>query len=269
MVARAYASGPFGQIHYYDSGGAGIPLLLCPQAPMSARQYDAVYAPLAARGIRAIGIDTPGFGMSDVPPQVPTIADYARAVPAVLDARAISRAHVLGHHTGAMIATEAAVAYPDRVASLIVNGPLPTTPEERAQFMTWVDEFERPFTGKPDGSHIAEWWKRRSGFAKPDGDWNLMTRYVCEPLVAPGPFWYGHHAAFLYDHAASIARVRCPALILTNTGDQIYEHAQRARTLRPDFAYAEIQGGGIDIVDEETAAWVAAVAGFLLRQPRL
>jgi len=267
-AARGYCAGPFGQIHYHDTG-RGIPLVLCPQAPMSARQFERVFDALAARGLRAIGIDTPGFGMSDPPPHVPTIADYARAVPAVLDALGLARAHILGHHTGALIATEAALSQPGRIAALIMNGPLPTTPEERVQFMTWVETFERPFTGRPDGSHIAEWWQRRSGFAAPDSDWNLMTRYVCEPLVAPGPFWYGHHAAFLYDHGAAIAQVRCPALILTNTGDQIYAHAQRARALRPDFAYAEIAGGGIDIVDEKPAEWVAAVAAFVLAQPPL
>jgi pimeloyl-ACP methyl ester carboxylesterase len=235
---------------------------------MSARQFERVFDGLAARGIRAIGIDTPGFGMSDAPRHVPTIADFAQAVPAVLDALGLRRAHIAGHHTGALIATAAAVAYPGRIASLIMNGPLPATAEERRQFMTWVDEFERPFTGKPDGSHLVEWWKRRSSFAKPESDWNLMTRYVCEPLIGLGPFWHGHHAAFLYDHAAAIAEVRCPALILTNTGDQIYAHAQRARALRPDFAYAEIDGGGIDIVDEKPEAWVAAVAAFVLGQPR-
>ncbi|MDX2223858.1 MAG: alpha/beta hydrolase [Rhodospirillaceae bacterium] len=263
-VVRAYASGPFGQVHFHDTGGSGAPLMLCPQAPMSARQFERVYPLLAARGVRAIGVDTPGFGMSDPPAFVPRIEDYALAVPAVMDALGIAVAHVCGHHTGALIATELTVAFPDRVKSLVMNGPLPLSEAERKKFMSWVEGFEKPFTGKPDGSHIAEWWKRRSAFAKPDSDWNLVTRYVCEPLVAPGPFWYGHHAAFLYDHGAAIARVKCPALILTNTGDQIYEHAQRARTLRPDFDYAELNGGGIDIVDEQPVAWAEAVARFVV-----
>jgi pimeloyl-ACP methyl ester carboxylesterase len=221
---------------------------------MSARQCDRVYGALAARGIRAIGIDTPGFGMSDVPPFVPRVEDFATAVPPVLDHLALSAAHILGHQTGAMIATEVAVAYPSRVLSLIMNGPLPLTPAERAQFRTFVDEFEKPFKAKPDGSHLIEWWRRRSAFANPATDWERMTLYVAEPLVALGPFWYGHNAAFAYDHAASIMKVTQPTLILTNTGDQIYAHAQLTRRLRPDFAYVEIPGGGIDIVDEAPAA---------------
>ena len=58
-------------------------------------------------------------------------------------------------------------------------------------------------------------------------------------------------------------RVAHPTLILTNTGDQIYEHAQRARALRPDFAYRALEGGGIDVIDQLADAWTAAVAAFL------
>ena len=42
------------------------PLILCPQSPMSSRQYDRVYPLLAEAGIRAIGIDptrTRGAGL--------------------------------------------------------------------------------------------------------------------------------------------------------------------------------------------------------------
>jgi hypothetical protein len=33
--------------------------------------------------------------------------------------------------------------------------------------------------------------------------------------------------------------------------------------MRPDFAFASIEGGGIDIVDQQPDAWVDAVARFL------
>lgn len=261
---RGYCTGPFGQVHFHDTGGAGPPLVLCPQAPMSARQFDRVYGLLAGKGLRAIGIDTPGFGQSDAPPFIPTVEDFAGAIPAVLDHVGLKAAHILGHHTGAMIATEAAVAYPARIMSLVMNGPLPLTASERAEFHKFVDDFERPFRAKPDGSHLTDWWKRRSFMAAPDSDWERMTLYVCEPLLGAAPFWYGHNAAFAYDHGASIMRVTQPTLILTNTGDQIYAQARHTHTLRPDFKYIEIPGGGVDIVDEAPEAWAAAVAGFVL-----
>jgi pimeloyl-ACP methyl ester carboxylesterase len=140
---RGYADGPYGQVHYQDTG-EGRPLVLLHQAPMSARQYDSVYEKLAARGIRAIGVDMPGFGMSDATDFTPRIEDYATAIPAVLDHLGIDRADILGHHTGALVATEVALQFPDRIINLVMNGPVPLKDDERARFMknlSWEKDF--------------------------------------------------------------------------------------------------------------------------------
>ena len=50
---------------------------------------------------------------------------------------------------------------------------------------------------------------------------------------------------------------------MTNTGDDIYYAAGRAREIRPDFAYVELEGGTHDIVDEQPENWTRAVARFL------
>jgi hypothetical protein len=57
-------------------------------------------------------------------------------------------------------------------------------------------------------------------------------------------------------------------MILTNTGDEIYHLAQRAKDLRPDFGYVELKGGGVDIVDERPEAWADAVAAYVTSQPQ-
>ncbi|MDX2224855.1 MAG: hypothetical protein SFV21_19025, partial [Rhodospirillaceae bacterium] len=82
---RDYAVGPYGLVHFQDTGGDGVPLVMCHQAPQSSRQFDNVLPELAKRGLRAIAVDTPGFGMSDPTDFVPKIEDYAKAVPAVMD----------------------------------------------------------------------------------------------------------------------------------------------------------------------------------------
>ncbi|QLC26349.1 alpha/beta hydrolase [Parasphingopyxis algicola] len=259
---RGYAEGPYGQIHYRDTG-EGVALLLFHQSPMSHRQYDSVYDLLHDRGIRAIGVDTPGFGMSDPPDFVPTIQDYARIAPALLDHLGIERAFALGHHTGAQVATEVAALVPDRIMGLILNGPTPFSDDARATSLKHVEINEKGFKAQPDGMHLAKAFKSRMTFANKDTKWPLTTRYIAEQFGGLGPFWYGHHAAFVYDHAASIKTISHPTLILTNTGDQIYDLAQETREMRPDFAYAEIEGGGIDIVDEKPDEWVEAVTAFI------
>lgn len=260
---RGYADGPYGQIHYRDTG-SGIPLLLFHQAPQTSRHFSAVYEPLHRRGVRAIGFDLPGYGESDPTGFVPTIEDWARVVPALLDALGLEQVDLLGHHTGALVATEAALQFGPRVRRLILNGPIPMSEAARREALEWVlsREIEEPLAD--DGSHLNAAFQRRREMYGPDADPALITRYTVERFQGYAPYWIGHHAAFVYDHAAALARLALPALILTNTGDQVYAEARAAAQMRPDFDFVELEGGGIDIVDQQPEAWADAVARFLL-----
>jgi pimeloyl-ACP methyl ester carboxylesterase len=264
---RGYADGPFGLVHYYDNGARGLPLLMFHQAPMSARQFDRVYAPLARRGVRAIGIDMPGFGMSDPTDFVPRCEDWARVAPAVMDHLRLARADVLGHHTGALVATEVGVQFPKRVRNLVINGPFPMGEQERAGFLARHKTSEIDFVYKPDGQHLAEAFMSRWRLYGPGADPKLLTRYTVERFQGFGPFWQGHYAAFKYDHEPGLRKLTVRTLLLTNTGDQIYPHAQVARKIRPDFEYAELEGGGVDIVDQKPEEWAEIVAKFIGATP--
>ena len=260
---RGYAKGPYGLVHYHDTQtGAGVPMVLLHQAPMSHRQFNAVYGLLSARGVRAIGIDTPGFGMSDPTPFVPQVSDWASSVVAVLDHLKIPRADMVGHHTGSLIATEVALQFPKRVHKVVLNGPFPITESERKLFLDDLQKSEVDFEYRTDGSHLAESFVKRSKFFGPDADPRHITRMQVEKFQGFGPFWYGHNAAYRYDHASTLPRITQPTLILTNTGDMAYPMAQRARQLRPDMAYVELSGGNVDIVDQAPEAWVEAVVAF-------
>jgi len=263
---RAYADGPFGQIHFQVLG-KGRPLILLHQAPMASGQFDNVLAPLARRGFRAIAIDMPGFGMSDPTPDTPTVGDYARVVPAVLDNLGLERAAVLGHHTGALAATETAILYPQRVSALVINGPLLVTEEERDKFRQNLHQWELGYAARPHAAHMVELFDIRDRMAGGSISPTRLSDYVVQALIGRGAFWYGHHAAYTYDQATRLPKIQQPTLILTNTGDLIYDHALRAQALRPDFAFAALEGGGVDIVDQQPEAWADAVAAFLDSAP--
>jgi len=259
---RGYAEGPYGQVHFRDTGH-GLPLVLCHQAPQTSRQFTNIYEPLHRRGIRAIGVDTPGFGESDSTPFVPTVEDWAAAVPAVLDHLGITQADVLGHHTGGMVATEVALQFPARVRKLIINGPLPMGEERRLKFLEGNEEKEINFVYEADGSHLQASFAGRNRMYGEGADPRTITRYTVEKFQGYAPFWTGHHAAFIYDHGPAIEKIQHPTMILTNTGDQIYENAKLTRKMRPDFAYVEFEGGGVDIVDQMPEQWADAVANFI------
>jgi len=221
---------------------------------------------LAAAGIRAIGVDTPGFGMSTVPPHPPTIEDYADSVSAVLDHLAIERTFILGQHTGSMIAMEATLRHPSRYAGLILNTPTPFNAEERGQWANTLTPRQKAWGPKADGSHLLAMWERRCAAS---GAWtNLpaMHREVIQMLRAGDTLWYGHAASFVYDQFARLALIRVPSLILTNTGDLTFLIAQRAKERRPDFAYVELAGGTHDIIDEQPEAMSRSIVAFVLSQ---
>ncbi|WP_187276565.1 alpha/beta fold hydrolase [Parahaliea maris] len=236
------------------------------QSPASARQFEAAFEPLSRRGIRFVAIDTPGFGFSDPTDFVPRIEDWASSIVAVLDHLGIDQADILGHHTGGLLATEVALQSPSRVSRLILNGPFPITEAERKKYIAGSERSHERGKPKLDGSHLATSFALRVKMygADPMPDPATITRIVVEKYQGLGPYTWGHHAAYRYDHASAIKKLSQPTLILTNTGDDIYDLAPRAAAMRPDFDYVELQGGTHDIVDQQPEQWADAVVNFIL-----
>ncbi|TXS91980.1 alpha/beta hydrolase [Parahaliea maris] len=270
VMGRGYARGPHGLVHFHDSAGLvddaenKVPLVLLHQSPASARQFESAFGPLVERGVRFVAIDTPGFGFSDPTPFVPKIQDWTSSIIAVLDHLGIEQADVLGHHTGSLIATEVALQSPSRVRRLILNGPFPASEAERQKM---IDREEQGLEkGKPklDGSHLTSSFAVRVRMGGENPDPAIITRIVVEKFQGLGPYTWGHHAAYRYDHASSLKKVRQPTLILTNTGDMLYDLAHRTQEMRPDFAFVELEGGTQDIVDQQPEAWSDAVVAYLV-----
>jgi pimeloyl-ACP methyl ester carboxylesterase len=259
---KGYADGPDGQVHFLDTG-PGVPLLLLHQTPCHLGMFGAVYPLLASAGVRAIGIDTPGYGQSAPLAATPTIAAYARAVVAVLDHLGLSGVAVLGHHTGASIAAELAVLEPRRIGRVILNGPPLFKPEERTAYQQAIAAAPRPEL-MADGSHLKAVWDRRVRFTPGWAHLPAMHQGVVMMLQAEPRERSGYTAAFAHDIALPLKAIAQPGLILTNTGDDLYTASCRARDLRPDFRFVALPGGTHDIVDEQPAAWARAVTDFTL-----
>lgn len=261
-MTHGYVDGPFGQIHYRRVGQGPV-LALLHQSPSSSEMFHEAYPRLAATGLTVIGLDTPGFGMSEVPEHPPSIAEYAAALAVAIRALSDAPVALLGHHTGASIAAEMAASEPGLIHRLILNGPPVLTEAERDEYRSALKNAP-PIEILPDGRHLQALWDRRAFFTPGWTNVEAMHRGIVQMLLAGKTEWYGHHAAFGHDIAAPIARITQPTLILTNTGDDIYYTAQRARELRPDFAYAELEAGTHDIVDEQPDAWCKIVAEYVL-----
>ncbi len=255
---RGYVETSVGLVHY-RSQGSGPPVVLLHQTAWNSAQYRRILPLLADAGLRAIALDTPGYGMSDGPPTQPSIEDYAGFALEAISHLGLGVVSLVGHHTGASIAAQAAARAPDAVGRVILHGPPIYTAAERAERLA-RPHFDQ--TPQPDGSHWTRRWKFLQGLG---GD--PQPASIHESLLyffgAGEKEYYGHVAAWRFDLAKPVARLRMPTLIVSNTGDGIHHFAQRVLELRPDFKYAEIIGGNHYILTEQPARWSEVVIPFL------
>lgn len=242
-LRREYVDGPYGQIHVLRSGAAGAgerPVVCLHLTPSSGRMYEELLLELGQDRF-ALAPDTPGYGASEPPPAVPTIADYARATAAVLDHYGIESVDVLGYHTGSKIAVELALSQPDRVHALaLVSAPvytptelaqqqrtlaMPRAPDEHGQHL--VDQFRELVRWRPAGTPLA-----------------LIQREFAEQQRAGERAHWGYLAAFAYQHAEHLPRVRqnillfCPADDLEGPTLRAEPLLQRGRFVHlPDWGH--------------------------------
>jgi pimeloyl-ACP methyl ester carboxylesterase len=72
---------------------------------------------------RVIAMDLPGFGHSPMPRDPITISSYARLLDGLFDALEIDAATLVGNSMGGFVASELAIAFPQRVERLVLVAP--------------------------------------------------------------------------------------------------------------------------------------------------
>ena len=216
---------------------------------------------LAAQGFDVLAPDMPGFGMSDAAPDGASLRDYAAVIPAALAVLGCTRADIVGHHTGAVLAAVFAAEQPQAVSRLILNGFPLLGQAERDHFASFYFGPKEP---KADGSHLLVAWQNRLRSTPGWTDINLMHRYTVEALHRGDTNWKAFPLVIGADLHDVLQRLQVRTLMFTNTGEDLYDSTRRAHALRADFfAYAVLCGGSHDIVDEQPEAWVRVVTEFL------
>ena len=255
---RCYVDGPDGQVHCRVLG-TGRPIVLVHQAPWASIQYRAAMPVLAAAGFQAIVPDMPGHGMSDPPRREPSIADYAAATAAVIDALALTDTTILGHHGGALVAARVAATRPEAIGALVTDNMPYYTAAERAERVAGLPAARDI---RPDGSHFTERWATVRRIADPA--WSDETVHVgIVAYFANGPWQEdGHRAAPAYDLEADLDRIACPTLVIASRTDRLFAMARKLVERRPGWAYAELPGGP-GMVFERAAEWAAPILSFL------
>jgi pimeloyl-ACP methyl ester carboxylesterase len=108
------------RLAFTDAGHpGGACIVFCHGAPASRLQVAGLDAQLAARGLRVVSPDRPGYGKSSPRPGR-ALADWPADVAALADALSVRRFAVAGHSTGGPHAVACAALLPDRVTAALV-----------------------------------------------------------------------------------------------------------------------------------------------------
>lgn len=246
--------------------GAGAALVLVHGWTLDLEMWDAQAAEFS-RSRRVIRHDRRGHGLSD------GSAGAAEDVPdlgALLDHLAVARATVVGMSQGARTALAFAIARPDRVDGLVLDGPpdfrAGAASDERSPLARFR---ERAQSGGLEAFRAA--WRDDPLMQLHSGDRaatellaRALSRYRGLDLLDPAPA-----AAAALDQRA-IAALPMPVLIVTGERDTAERRAAAAwlRSLLPAADWAEIaQAGHLPNLDQPRA-WGDAVRKFLRRRAR-
>lgn len=104
---------------HYLSAGSGDPLILLHGYAQTSQMWKAVIPALAER-FRVIAPDLPGFGNSDIPTDGLDMKTAAIRIHALAKQLGITKARVVGHDIGLMVAYAYAAQFPTEVEKLVV-----------------------------------------------------------------------------------------------------------------------------------------------------
>ena len=222
--------------HFCRERGEGFPLLLLHGNGEDGSYFVHQMEPFSEK-YHVLAPDTRGHGQTPRGGMPFTIRQFAEDLPGFLDARGIEKAHILGFSDGGNIALTFALAHPERVEKLILNGANldPRGVKRRVQLPIEIGyRIARLFAEKsPDARHSAE----------------LLGLMVNEPHIDP----------------AELARITAPTLVIAGSRDMIREDHTRLIAASIPGAALTILPGDHFVANKNPAAFNRAVLEFLER----
>jgi len=127
-IRRQFIDSDYGQMHIRKAGQPSDinPLICLHQSPKSSREF-IEFMKVASDDRLVIAVDSPGHGESDIPEIQMDIEGFARSIWAVIGALKLGKVDLLGHHTGAKVATEMAFQKPESVGGIVMVSALVLT----------------------------------------------------------------------------------------------------------------------------------------------
>jgi len=248
---------------------AGPPVVLIHGYTDSARDWVPLVPYLASR-LRLLLLDLRGHGHSGKPECCYTRFDFAYDIKLLLDALQITRADIVGHSLGSVIAQTFAEFWPQRTGRVVLISstgcPPPGAPPRPPayDYAAEIRKLKEPID--PDSPFMIEWW---SSPTKVDEE--FIRRQRRDAAAIPLNVWLAvlDQGLGSCDLQQTLPRLRAPTLLIWGSKDPIMPEEVR-QTLREALPHAEVRvfpGLGHNPFWEDPAA-VARVINAFLTAPR-
>lgn len=243
---------------YWDTGGAGEPVVLLHPYTGSAAIWGYQQPALVEAGYRVIAYSRRGHYKSDAGPQDDP-SPYVDDLQAVVDHLGLERFHLVGSAAGGFIVPDYAATYPERLISMTIatstGGSI--APDYRATFLR---------IRTPEVVELPHWVKElgpsyRAAYPEGVSAWRELEEQSVHQLMRPPA--KNQLTWDVYEH------IRVPTLIIGADAD-MYMPPPMLRELASHFSDPEvvlIQESGHSAYWEQYKAFNSALLGFLQRHP--
>jgi pimeloyl-ACP methyl ester carboxylesterase len=268
-LRKGYIDTRAGQTHFRTAGAGDRGLVLIHWTPLSSRMFADVAPLFAEQGFCVFAPDLLGYGRSDPRPTAWSMADWASIVLEAARGFGLRRASVLGGHTGAAVAAELAIAAPEFVEAVALDGCPFLTPALKAAFAAMAAS-PRP-TPSEEGAHERLAFLQTAGLRRhyrPDITleaegleplWPMMIDVLETDWVSSAP------VSASYDIADRLALITPRLAFLGAELDSLAASLDQARTIRPDAPWRRFKGA--DPVHDPARADEFVVAATELLSP--
>ena len=242
-------------VHYTDTGGSGVPVVLMHAATGSVLAWEHQTPAFVKAGYRVIAFDRRGWGKSAIDPKNPGTA--ADDLIALMDSLHIDRFHLVGTAAGGFVTFDAALSFPSRLRSIVVSNSIGGVQD--AEFLA-LDQRIRPAEFRalpPELREVSPSYRA----ANPEGTkrWIELEK-VSRPAGAPPAQPLNNMITF-----ARLETVTTPTLLMTGDADMIApppilrmfaQHMKRAETV-------VVPEAGHSLYWEQPEAFNQAVLAFI------
>lgn len=231
---------------YYEIHGEGEPVLLIHSVAAHMAQFTDVI-PLLAKDYQVIAVDFRGHGRTTDSGQPLSYDLIASDMVALLDQLEIDAVHIVGNKDGGITGLVMAMEHPERVKSLVAA----SVNWSPAGFQTWFVDWLKGVTLDEWDGMVGEMYRT----VAPDPSIMALMLEKDRNLLMTQP-------TFTLEQLGTIT---APVLVLAGADEEVIElsHIEEMAAALPNAELVLIDGGGHGVLDEQFAAWMAAVQSFL------